>query len=237
VPEQPYILSDNTSLQLKTKGLARFIEALGKVGILPRTRVVTKEGITWRKHWLFLITTTLIPFLLASVCGTMALIGWFSPPDWLGPVAPYFPAIAISGLVVTFGWFFWRINDWANDLYVVTHDRIIDINRHPLFLYESRREASLGVIQNVAFKQNSLFAKVFNYGDVIVQTAGPGTFTFLHVPNPREVQREVFHRMESFRRALHDRDTAQLYGQLGEWFGAYDKQSRVQTSDQANNTE
>lgn len=237
VLEVPYTLPDNNSLQLKTKGLARFMESLSKLGIVPRTRIVDKEGITWRKHWLFLITTTIIPFLLAGTCGTLALIGWLNPPSWLGSVAPYFPAIAVAGLVVSFGWFFWRINDWANDLYIVTNDRIIDIERHPLFLSESRREASLGVIQNVAFKQNNLFAKVLNYGDVIVQTAGPGTFTFLHVPNPRDVQREVFRRMEAFRRSLHDRDAAQLHGELGEWFGAYDKLHRAQRTDQADSKE
>lgn len=237
VLEEPYTLPDNNSLQLKTKGLARFIESLSKLGIVPRTRIINKEGITWRKHWLFLITKTIIPFLLAGTCGALALIGWLNPPDWLGPVAPYSPTIAVAGLVITFGWFFWRINDWANDLYIVTNDRIIDIERHPLFLSESRREASLGVIQNVAFKQGNLIAKVLNYGDVVVQTAGPGTFTFIHVPNPREVQREVFHRMEAFRRSLHDRDAAQLHGELGEWFGAYDKLRRAQRTDQADNKE
>jgi uncharacterized membrane protein YdbT with pleckstrin-like domain len=231
VPEEPYTLSDKNSLQLKTKGLARFIESLSKVGIIPRTRMVTSEGITWRKHWLFLVTASLVPFLLAGTCGTLALVGWFNAPDWLGSVTPYFPILAIAGLVVTFGWFFWRVNDWANDLYIVTNDRVIDLRRHPLFLYESRREASLGVIQNVAYKQNNLFAKVFNYGDVIVQTAGPGTFTFLRVPNPREVQREVFHRMESFRRTLHERDAAQLHNELGEWFGTYEKLRQVQHTD------
>lgn len=237
VLEEPYILSDNNSLLLKTKGLARFIETLSKLGIVPRTRIADKEGITWRKHWLFLFTSTFIPFLLSGVCGTLLLIGWLNAPGWLGPVAPYFPAIAGAGLVVCFGWFFWRINDWANDLYVVTNDRIIDIERHPLFLSESRREASLGVIQNVAYKQNNLIAKILNFGDVIVQTAGPGTFTFMHVPNPRDVQREVFHRMEAFRRSLQDRDTAQLHGQLGDWFGAYDKLHRTQRNDQADNKE
>ncbi|MHB1356019.1 MAG: cyclic nucleotide-binding domain-containing protein [Anaerolineae bacterium] len=237
VPEGPYTLSDSNSLQLKTKGLARFIESLGKLGIVPRTRIAEKEGITWRKHWLFLISTTIIPFFLSGICGTLVLIGWLNSPSWLGSVAPYFPMIAVAGLIVSFSWFFWRINDWANDLYIVTNDRIIDIERHPLFLSESRREASLGVIQNVGYKQNNLIAKVLNFGDVIVQTAGPGTFTFMHVPNPRDVQREVFHRMEAFRRVLHDRDSAQLHSQLGDWFGTYDKLHRVQRSDQGGDME
>ncbi|MHB9034957.1 MAG: cyclic nucleotide-binding domain-containing protein [Anaerolineae bacterium] len=222
VAEVPYTLPDTNALQFSHKGLAHLIERLGALGLVPRTRFISGEGITWRKHWLFLFAKGLLPFILAGICGAAALIALLNPPGWVGNYKPHLSFISIALLIVTYGWFFWRINDWANDLYIVTSDRIIDIERHPLFLAESRREASLGVIQNVAYKQTNLLAKVFNYGDVVVQTAGPGTFTFQHVPNPREVQREVFSRMENFRRNAHDRESARLRGELGEWFGVYD---------------
>ncbi|MCE5259815.1 MAG: cyclic nucleotide-binding domain-containing protein [Chloroflexi bacterium] len=223
VPEYPFALPDVNALQFSRKGLARFIEKLGTWGLVPRTTVVTREGVTWRKHWVFLISKAIFPFLLAGVCGAATLVALLNSPVWLGDFTPYFPYLSAALLVITYGWFFWRINDWANDLYIVTDDRIIDIERHPLFLSESRREASLGVIQNVAFKQGNLIAKVFNYGDVVVQTAGPGTFTFMHVPNPRNVQREVFKRMEAFRRNSREHEASALRGEMSEWFGIYDQ--------------
>jgi len=224
VLEVPYSLADVNALQFSRKGLARLVERLGSWGLAPRTKLVTSEGVTWRKHWLFLVAKSLVPFLLAGICGAAMLIVLLNPPPALAAELPSsLPYILGILLILFYGWFFWNINDWANDLYIVTNDRIIDIERHPLFLSESRREASLGVIQNVAFKQANLIAKVFNYGDVVVQTAGPGTFTFMHVPNPREVQREVFRRMENYRRQMREQDARTLRGEMGEWFGVYDQ--------------
>ena len=55
------------------------------------------------------------------------------------------------------------------------------------------------MIQNVSFEMPTFWAAVFDYGDVLVQTAGSGEFTFVQVPGPREVQAEIFRRMEAYR--------------------------------------
>ena len=94
------------------------------------------------------------------------------------------PALHFQGYLnsiltlVMMGWFWWEATDWSNDLYIVTRDRIIDVEKHPLKLSEERREASLGMIQNVSLRMPSIFANLFQYGDVLVQTAGAGEFTF-----------------------------------------------------------
>ncbi len=229
VPEVPFALSDQNALQFRRRGLAHLLDKLASWGLIPRTRAVSRDGVIWRKHWIFMLSSTIVPFLLAGFFGAAFLVLTINTPAWAIVLEVYLRILAVVGFVAAYLWFFWRLNDWANDLYIVTNDRIIDIERHPLFLAESRREASLGVIQNVAFRQGNLASKVFNYGDVLVQTAGPGTFTFTRVANPREVQREVFRRMELFRRLTKEREARELRGELSDWFGVYSQMPTSQS--------
>jgi len=112
--------------------------------------------------------------------------------------------------------------DWRNDEYIVTNDRIIDVEQRPLWLSQDTREASLGNIQNVHYIVPNLFASVLRYGDVIVQTAGEGDFTFVHVPNPAEVQNEIFRRIDNYRSALQRQQTEDQRRELAAWFSVYD---------------
>mgnify|MGYP003862854437 CR=1 FL=1 len=140
-----------------------------------------------------------------GVLTILALLGQFR---FITSVFPYFTLITLFFALFGAGWFWWESTDWGNDLYIVTNERIIDMEKRPLFFAEQRREASLGVIQNVSLKIPNIIAVVFNFGDVVVQTAGAGEFTFDGVPNPREVQREIFRRMEAYREAQREKEAA-----------------------------
>jgi hypothetical protein len=98
----------------------------------------------------------------------------------------------------------------------------VDIERRPLFVSEERREASLGVIQNVNLEIPGFLAAAFDYGDVVIQTAGAGNFTFNKVPNPHDVQNEIFRRIEAFREAQRQRERRRRQAELAEWFSVYD---------------
>ena len=108
-----------------------------------------------------------------------------------------------TALVFLFPWWLWQFDDWQNDTYQVTATRIIDVERLPLYLREDRREASLGVIQNIKLEIPGFLAKLLNYGSVTVETAGVGAFTFDRVRDPRGVQAEIFRRVEAFQSRQH----------------------------------
>ena len=98
------------------------------------------------------------------------------------------------------GWFWWEFADYRNDVYIVTDDRIIDIEMKPLGLNAKRREGGLEKVQNVVAKQNGIWATIFGYGDVVISTAASDEgFTFSMVPNPKYVQATVFHKLNQFR--------------------------------------
>jgi hypothetical protein len=80
-------------------------------------------------------------------------------------------------------------------LQIITNKRIIDIDQTGLFRREIN-STSLDNIQDVTKKKTSIPQLFFNFGDVIVETAGrtgseaknaPNGFVFNNVPNPAEI--------------------------------------------------
>lgn len=206
--------------------LLRAVLRLAEMGFLPRTRIEKPEAIIWRKHWIFLLADVAPAFLLGLVLGVVTVLGFFGRPAWLVAFWPSYPFVTLFFTLLAIGWFWWQSTDWANDLYILTKDRIIDVEKRPLFLPEQRREASLGVIQNVTLRIPSPMAALFNYGDVTVQTAAAGEFTFDRAPNPRGVQQEIFRRMEAFQEAQREAEAARRRAELAEWFAVYDELHR-----------
>lgn len=89
--------------------------------------------------------------------------------------------------VFTFGLILVRFLRWYFNIYIVTNQRVVDIDFVHL-LYKEFSEARLSKIQDVTYKTGGVFATFFNYGDVLVQTAAEmPNFDFIAVPNPEKV--------------------------------------------------
>jgi len=89
--------------------------------------------------------------------------------------------IAIFGFVLGnfLGWFF--------NIYIVTNQRIIDIDFIHL-LYKQFSEAQVSRIQDISYRTKGLLPTVFDFGDVAIQTAGElPNFHFDRVPHPDKV--------------------------------------------------
>jgi len=104
---------------------------------------------------------------------------------------------------------------------MVTDDRIVDVEQRPFSLHSERREASLSVIQNVRFVIPHFWAALWGYGNVVVQTAGTGDFTFDRVHKPAEVQAEIFRRIEAYRERGRQQEAARRRQEMAEWFAVY----------------
>ena len=116
----------------------------------------------------------------------------------------------------------WRYEDWRNDLFQMTQSHLIDIDRLPLGFRESRRQASLDQVQNINAEIPNLWARLFNYGNVIIETAGPtGDLTFEWVMRPQAVQAEIFGRMEAIRDRRQAEETEQRREEMAQWFSVY----------------
>ena len=133
----------------------------------------------WRKHWWVLLEEMISPVLVLVIL----LILW-SAASLLFGFSRWFDLLLGISLTAVSAWIIWRVIDWRNDLYVITDDRVIDIEKVP-FVREDRREAGLDKIQDVRYLQEGLVAIRLDFGNVRLETAGGiEAFTFDSVPHP-----------------------------------------------------
>lgn len=192
--------------------------------LFPHLRLEEDSQVTWRKHWYVLLRKTAGPLVLLVVVleiGGAVALGL--------PLVSFLPrtsalvlcAIAASLLAL---FILYRYEDWRNDVYILTDDRIIDMEKKPLFLREERREASLAMIQDVKYLIPGVVYNLLNVGMVIIETAATaGEFTFDWVHDPRRVQAEIFARLDAYRKREKRREQEAQAAQLQKWLEAYRK--------------
>jgi hypothetical protein len=89
--------------------------------------------------------------------------------------------------VATFGFALTNLLRWFFNIYIVTNERIVDID-FMFLLYKHFSEAELGKIQDISFTSSGIMATLFNYGDVLVETAGElPNIEFTMVPHPQKI--------------------------------------------------
>lgn len=76
---------------------------------------------------------------------------------------------------------------WFFNVYIITDERIVDVDFYNL-TYKEVSDANLDKIEDVTYKMGGVIRTLFNYGDVLIQTAAEITnFEFLAVPYPDKV--------------------------------------------------
>jgi uncharacterized membrane protein YdbT with pleckstrin-like domain len=199
-----------------TPSLARVRRVLNL--LVPRFRVERDGVVTWFKHPFILIRQTWKPLLLLllTMAGAIywAIAGGNSPD-----------LIILALLVVwcaSLLWLFWQFEDWHNDIFQMTRTHLIDIDRLPLGFRESKRQAPLEQVQNINAVTPNLWARLFNYGNVIIETAGPsGDLVFEWVTRPQAVQAEIFGRIEQMRKQRQADEQKRKSEEMARWFSVY----------------
>ena len=110
----------------------------------------------------------------------------------------WYLALSLYGLMKLLLWFY--------SVYIVTNERIIDVDFFGL-LYKNINVTMIDKIEDVNYSQTGLLASIFNFGDLIVETASEQTssdtangersaFTFENISNPDKVSRIITLLME-----------------------------------------
>jgi CRP-like cAMP-binding protein/membrane protein YdbS with pleckstrin-like domain len=210
-------------------------------GWLPRLEIRENGRVVWRKHWINLLQRTgiqalamllalylLLAFALASATKSLGMESVELPPvslfgfqGWL-----FFLLGVLSFFAIL--WFVYQYVDWRNDIYIVTDNEVIDVERDlaifPFFFFytESRRQASLANVQYVDLNVPGPLAMLLNYGNVIVQTAGAeGRLDFLFVGKPRRVHDEILRRLAVYQERQSEREFQERWGDMAQWFETY----------------
>ena len=91
--------------------------------------------------------------------------------------------------------FLMRFHDYYLSVQIITTERIIDVTQNGLFGREVN-ELSYDKIEDATHRQNGILATMFNYGDVVIQTAASASlktsgFVFKNIPNPAQTHKII----------------------------------------------
>ena len=118
------------------------------------------------------------------------------------------------------GWWYYQYVDWSNDIFQVTPDQILDINKTPLGQVTSDI-ASLDNILHLEYERKGILQILFNYGNVYITIGGGKDMTFEDVYNPSAVQDDI-ERRRLERISKKEQETIKAERErMADWFAAY----------------
>ncbi len=135
-----------------------------------------KVALIIRKHWLILLKPILWTLLLLII----AIVAYYYTRDNFE-----YSYIFIIGALLISIWFVYKVFERKANLWAVTNLRVID--EYGVFSNNSK-ETPLDKINNVSFHQ-SFIGRIFNYGDVQIQSAAEsGSTIHRMVEKPRDLK-------------------------------------------------
>jgi len=125
------------------------------------------------------ILTAVLMILAPLILNVLPFLSFMPSNFQLITVLGWYLITSAFALENFFSWFF-NVN-------IVTDERIVDIDFKNL-IYKQVSDTNIDKIQDVTYRTGGATRTVFNYGDVLIQTAGEvPNFEFLAVPNPDKV--------------------------------------------------
>ncbi len=183
--------------------------------------------ITYRKHWLVLVRKTLQPTLtllaLTAFAGFLIYRLGFQREAFLLSGLSW-ALLLFMGYIGAGLWWLYHYLDWSNDIYQLTPEQILDIEKKPLGR-EDKKMASLDSILSVEHDRKGILRLLFNYGDVVVNV-GQTQFTFDGVGNPDQVHQDIRAHMEARARKKRERELAQERERMMEWLSVYHEEEK-----------
>lgn len=114
----------------------------------------------------------------------------FFPPYELMPENFRF-IITLVWYLMLFGYALAKIMYWFFNIFILTDERLIDVDYENLF-YRVVSDTKTEKVQDVNSMMSGVWQTFFNYGDVVIQTAGElPQFTFQNIPHPDLVAKYI----------------------------------------------
>ncbi|MBI3740052.1 MAG: cyclic nucleotide-binding domain-containing protein [Chloroflexi bacterium] len=184
-----------------------------------RVRFQSGDTITYRKHIFVLIKHIWLP---ALVCLFFVLGMGLRAYAWIRAGMANVDILFLL-LFITFVYPLWRLIyqylDWSNDIFQVTDDQIIDIDKKP-FGTEERKAAPLENILATASERLGILGHIFNYGTVYI-TVGGSKLAFEDVYNPAAVQQDIDDRRIARKSKQEEGRAAAERERMADWLASY----------------
>lgn len=191
-----------------------------------------EEGavITYRKHWFVLIRQVFSPSLI--LLGLFGLLSARLYALATSPTLSFIQTMADGSrgldtitvslpllMLPVIGWWIYQYIDWRNDIFRVTGDQILDIDRKP-FGTEERRAAPIDNILSTRYERLGFLGYALNYGTVYIDI-GSSQFAFEDVLDPAGVQSDVDSRRLARIAAKKEAERTTERNRMANWMASY----------------
>ncbi len=171
---------------------------------LPNQRANEKVVLFLRRHWFAILTIITAFVVLTAVPGVLMWYFWETVDGWLNHtlIGPIFVIVGSIYFLSIWLFAFLEFTDFYLDTWIVTNERIINIEQEGLFI-RTASELDLAAVQDTTAEIRGILQTVFTYGQVFVQTAGEkGRFHFKNIDNPEHVKEIVTKLVEEDKKRL-----------------------------------
>ena len=190
-----------------------------------KVRIEKGGTITYRKHIFVLFLQIWQPTLALVVLIALLFIELFHPAKPISLLAPSLAsevlfAIWLVLFFVCFLWWIYQYIDWSNDIFQVTPDQILDIDRKP-FGTEERKAAPLENILSTEAQRQGFLEYLLNYGTVYINVGGTTELHFSDVTDPATVQQDIDNRRLARINSKAEVQAKTERERLADWFATY----------------
>lgn len=151
-----------------------------------------------RKYWLTLLGEIFLGLFLALLPMAILVALSASGTEVLTGAGRNFTVITLS--IYYLSLVTWAFIQWLKyylDVAMVTNERLVDVDQKALFK-RSIAELNLSAVQDVTGRRTGPLETLFDFGDVVIQTAGERTnFLFHAIPHPHQVAQTIIDLQEN----------------------------------------
>ena len=225
VQELPPVPNEPPPIRLKENRLTRQASFREKLDRFFKVRYEQDGVITYRKHWYLLIRRGWIPLLIFLFLGLITgVLAWATATDRFAATNLILVAMPLLlFFIIDFLWMGYVYLDWSNDIYRLTPEQILDIERKPLG-QESKKSAPLESILSIEHERENLLGILLNFGPVIINV-GETKFIFHGVYNPDLVHQDIADYREALLRKKREKEYQQKRQEMVDWLITYHDES------------
>ena len=211
------------SAPVEVKKKTSFLEDL--TSSLFKVRIEKGGTITYRKNIFVLLQQIWLPTIGLAILVVFALLALTYSLKTGHALASGLASEGLFALWVLLFcifllWWIYQYIDWSNDIFQVTPDQILDIDRKP-FGTEERKAAPLENILSTEAQREGFLEYLLNYGTVYINVGGATELRFTDVTDPATVQQDIDNRRLARINAKAEAQAKTDRERLADWFATY----------------
>ncbi len=170
----------------------------------------------FRRHWWAFGRYTVIGVLIVVMFVVVAFGAALTSA--LLAIALVGVGVVAGGVVIAYLYF-----EWRDDFVAITDQRVVRVWNHLIRMENTISEIPLDRVLevNVEIPPRDPIARLFNFGTVLIKTAGSsGNITLDMMPKPTQVQAAIFSQRDVFRRSREMQQQAQIRADVARALGS-----------------